>query len=270
MIQRAVMSYWSGGGRMIPDGPTLRLWALSVTYLRRIFPEVTLCADEAGHAVVGWLPFTSFQVMPAPPAEAKGLFGFGKLMTYTIQDAPFLHVDHDVFIRKPLPDRLLQGALVAQSPETWTLGDLGSRDLGYNTRSFAAAASNIPSQWRRALLATKQRAINTGIFGGHDLVTIKRYVSEAMTTLLENPDLAAVNPVATILNLEQHLLAQHTGVELLFASDPVPREIADAAGFTHLLGPAKQDPYWVAKVEAALHREAPQLALEIDTRHPDH
>ena len=61
----------------------------------------------------------------------------GKLIAYSIQDGPFVHIDNDVFLWKPLPQELLQAPVFAQCPEYFPRNsDRSSREI---EAAFAAS-----------------------------------------------------------------------------------------------------------------------------------
>jgi len=50
-------------------------------------------------------------------AHDPGWWALGKLYTYRAQREPFVHLDNDVFLWRPLPERLASAPLLAQNPE---------------------------------------------------------------------------------------------------------------------------------------------------------
>lgn len=101
-------------------------WVLSVETARRHFSSnqsrhrhrgAALLVDELG------LRFDEVstnldELLPS----ASGWWGLGKLMAYGYQTEPFIHVDSDVYLWSPLPDRLLTAPVPGQNLESFTPG----------------------------------------------------------------------------------------------------------------------------------------------------
>jgi hypothetical protein len=139
-------------------------------------------------------------------------WALGKLVAYNMQEQPFVHLDTDVFLWKPLPPGLLNAAVFAQCPEEHSaLADwCGPRDV---ERAFAQRDLSLPAEWEwsRSSSLNYYREANCGIMGGTRTDFIRYYANLAME-LVMNPTYA--NAWATfdnkeVLNMvvEQFLLA---------------------------------------------------------------
>ena len=124
---RAVWSFWSKPfhewkGR-IWQTPShhLMAWGLSLRLARRHFAETALVTDTAGKELLVDRLGLSFDHVSCEldclrHADA-GWWALGKLVAYSLQQKPFIHLDTDVFLWKPLPATLLSAPVIAQCPE---------------------------------------------------------------------------------------------------------------------------------------------------------
>lgn len=94
---------------------------LSLLLARRHYPETALVTDSAGKALLVdtlGLSFTSVSTELDCLRDADpDLWALGKLVAYSIQDEPFIHLDTDVFLWRALPARLTSAPVLAQHRE---------------------------------------------------------------------------------------------------------------------------------------------------------
>jgi hypothetical protein len=63
------------------------------------------------------LPFTDFYPLPEIPDELCHIYDLTKFQALAVlasKGIPALHIDHDAYLRKPLPERILKAASVAE------------------------------------------------------------------------------------------------------------------------------------------------------------
>ena len=285
---RSVWSFWSkphhAGHGFLWREPVHHLlaWGLSFRLAQAHYPETVLVTDSSGRALLIdrlGLPFTHVSTELDRLADVDpGWWALGKLVAYSLQDQPFVHLDTDVFLWQPLPDRLADAPVLAQSPETYHVADdhCGPRIV---ENAFARTGLVLPAEWEwsRSRPARRFLEANCGILGGTNVSFIQRYARLALDLVLNPrhtaawaavPDKAGLN--ATV---EQFLLpacvdfhrfdpgSPHRGVYLryLFPSVGAAFDPAQAArlGFTHLLAEAKQDAQVTARLEERVSREDP-------------
>jgi hypothetical protein len=202
-------------------------------------------------------------------------WALGKLIAYSLQDEPFLHIDTDVFLWKPLPRELEMAPVVAQCPEYFHRNsDRSSRDL---ERVFAGAGAPLPVEWEWAASRgeTLFREENCGIVGGTRVDFLRHYASTAAGMVL-NPDNAeALARLAYKHNyaIEQFFLAAcldfhrnhpdspYRGVRVKYLfpmwDEAMNPDCAARAGFTHLLGDVKSMPAVGRRLEERMKRDDP-------------
>lgn len=261
-ITLGVMTLWTApsNGRL----PGSRaLWSLSALCARQHFEKLELFTDDAGERMLIdelGLPFDRVHKLSIHPSLAP-LWSVAKLMTYgelCMSHRPFIHLDGDVVLTRPLPDRLLTAPVCAESPEEWTPPE------------HLHPLWSLPPVWRHAL--AEPLMWNCGIFGGHDLAKILRYVSEALKVVSVNHlNIASGQALPQPMDrawcsmmLEQWGMARawrRDQVETLFDT-PLPDAAARAeAGYCHFKGASKAQPDLLARIECELARRFPsQLA----------
>lgn len=284
---RAVWSFWSKPFRAktslswLSPRHHLLSWVLSVETARRHFDELCLYTDSDGAKLLidrlglqfDWLS-TSLDDIDSYDASVWSL---GKLHAYRSEQAPFIHIDSDAFLWKPLADSLLSADVIAQNSEYFPFD--GS--FVYRPEVLESAINErggwLPVEWTwcRSVFTGVQKGIACGIFGGHNLTFIRYYAELALKVLNDNSGLLEALPDKSGLSilLEQFLLAacvnyhQHRvgspfkdlAVRLLFDSFEDAYFEAHSVGYTHLLGTTKKDPAIMLRLENRVAKEYPEL-----------
>jgi len=275
----AVWSFWTlphrlrTGWHWQTSRHHLLSWILSVETARRYFAETALYTDDDGAALLIdglGLPFTQVSTaLNELEHQDPDWWMLGKLHTYRMQPEPFVHLDSDVYLWKPLPERLLTAPVLAQHPEDGRWLPWYDADFCESTiRSKGEGWIPIEWCWYRTM-ATIQQAACCGIMGGNDLSFLRRYASTVIG-VLESPrnrsafarteDKKTYNPF-----FEQYLLcacAAFHGVriEYLFESSDVAflQSRATEFGYTHLIAGAKSNPAIAGRLEQRIARDFPE------------
>jgi hypothetical protein len=160
-------------------------WALSCLQFTKLYGAVSLVTDERGKEMLVntlGLPYAGVQTVlderlkNYPPA----FWSLAKIVSFSLQQEPFLHVDGDFFAWHPFPEEVLQAPVVAQNLEV---------NLSYyrdNLTLIAKKWQHIPSMMQIQNMPGDIFAANTGVFGGHHLSFIQAYCKAAFTFLEEN------------------------------------------------------------------------------------
>jgi Family of unknown function (DUF6734) len=282
---RAVWSFWSKPffafkGRIWREPQHhLMAWGLSLSLARRHYPDTLLVTDKAGKALLVdrlGLAFgeVSTDLEALRDADA-GWWALGKLHAYSLQDRPFVHLDTDVFLWKPLPAGVADAPVFAQCPEFHPPDECcGPRDI---EAVFARHGLPLPVEWEwsqsRQLPGFREE--NCGIVGGRRVDFIHHYATLALKLARdphhreawrELPDKSGYN-----MMLEQFLLAacldyhrfhpdspcRGVHIRYLFPSwaDAFDPNKAARAGYTHLLGDAKGHPAVMQRLERRTQHE---------------
>lgn len=285
MIKKAVWSHWSKPFKKNTtwsDKKYLLLsCALSLETARQHYPETILITDDEGVKMLVdkmGLPYTHVSTELNALNECSiDLWNMGKLYAYRAQTEPFLHLDQDVYLWKPLPDKLSNAAVFAQNPEHFT------EDSDYYLPAEFENAINddggwLPDEWKwcRSIFGDFQKSINTGIFGGNNLEFIQYAVNLTIATIEHQNNAKALSsighPEKVVGMLEQFIPAacldyhcdrkdspfSNIKVECLFESAEEAYEKANQLGYTHLIGPSKKSQELIALLEKRVKEYYPQ------------
>ncbi len=284
---RAVWSFWSKpfhayyGSIWCKPLHHLLAWGLSVRAASRHYPATVLITDRDGKdLLVGRLGLRFAQIsteLEQLNGADPGWWALGKLLAYSLQDCPFVHLDSDVFLWKPLPRHLLNAPVFTQNSES----SEGSESFYHPEQveqAFAQHSLKLPIEWEWTRANRKRIPAETcGILGGSHLAFIRHFALTAID-LIQHPEHAAAwsligyKPDYNIV-LEQFLLAacvefhsanrtsQFYGVRIehLFptAEAPFDPNQAARAGFTHLIAGGKSHPGVGKRLEERIWREDP-------------
>lgn len=260
--------FWGGhythGG--FPDAEAFACsCVLSVQLARQQLGRAELYTDSRGARLFArlQLPFDAVHVVLDDFSYPPHLWMASKLLTYRRQTEPFVHLDLDAYLWAPLPARLTGVAVIAQSSE---------EDYGYYDAVVAYFLQRAGYQpdficQHAVKYGAKVRALNAGLYGGHDLASLHAS-SEAALATIAHPANAAM--FAQLLAgragggelfydfnvlLEQYyagVYCYERGIEVGY----VLKE-QEPPYFTHLLAGAKRHPDHVAHLKARVARDYP-------------
>jgi hypothetical protein len=203
-------------------------------------------------------------------------WALGKLVAYSVQETPFVHLDADVFLWKALPGRLKSAPVLAQHPEPYHVADESSGPRVIED-AFAREGLHLPAEWEwaRALWGRHFRQANCGILGGTNVEFIRYYAQQALDLVLNSRHTPVWHGISDKdgLNqiMEQFVLAACLEFHRFDADSPFgdvharylfpsPRNAFDSSyatrlGFTHLLGDAKSNAHVADRLEARVRSE---------------
>ena len=283
---RAVWSFWTKPFRAyyksswLSEKHHLLAWVLSVETARQHYPKTSLFTDDDGARVLVdhlGLPFADVSTeLEGLPDVGYEWFNLGKLYTYRAQREPFVHIDYDVFLWKPLPSWVTASPLFAQNPE-W-LPPLNFYHPEACTEAVRAAQGWLPDEWDSYLAAGGSVAVNCGVLGGQDTGFLTYYADLAIR-IIEHPRnqaawavLSANTGVAILI--EQYFLGaciehhrnrpgsayKHIQMAYLFPTfeDALDPERATSLGYTHLINGAKINRALMHRLERRVQEDYPQ------------
>lgn len=295
---RAVWSFWSKPfiaqkGRMWQEPKHhLYAWGLSLHLARQHYPDTLLVTDTPGKELLvdrAGLEFAEVSTeLDRLRAVVHGWWAMGKLVAYGLQERPFVHIDTDVFLWKPLPESLTSAPVFGQCPEdhppleTWC----GPADVEW---AFAKHNLALPVEWEwaRSRSSHQFREVNCGIVGGTRTDFLRFYANQAMDLVLnkqhaaawaEFPDKAGYNMVVEQFQLaacvDFHRFSPESpfrgvSIRYLFPSygHALNPQAAAKLGYTHLLGGTKSHPVVSARLEQRIahldpsyHRHCQRMA----------
>lgn len=270
---RAIWSFWSkphSAGRCHAWPSEFHhglAWSLSVQAANRHYPDTWLFTDDDGARLLVdrlQLPFAHVRTdLNALEKHDPDWWALGKLWTYRLQVEPFVHIDCDVFLWLPLPERVSGADVFVQNPEPFTAGASFYRPEQIE-RAVAGTNGWLPDEWQWFRASGRPlRGQCCGVLGGGRPDFI-RYAADQAVQVVEHQAnrraMAGMMDKATLMVvLEQFLMAacieyhnfKPSGspfggikVAYLFESgaDVFNSEHAARVGFTHLLGDTKRKP----------------------------
>lgn len=271
------------GGRQSPwpsEKYHLLAWVLSVETARKHYPDTALITDDEGAAkLIDGLGLRFNHVstdLNLLKDHDPDWWAFGKIYAYARQREPFVHLDTDVILWKPLPDRLAQADVFGQQPEYFRCGF-----SWYYPEKFESAIRRVRGWMPEELdhyvpTNGEQSAICCAIFGGTRLDFIRHY-AETVIRLIEEPRNQPAwqlldRPAHSIM-FEQYMLAAcveyhrqnprspYRGVsaEYLFGSHEGAELTAAQAGYTHLWCDGKRSIALMDRLERLVRNNYPAL-----------
>ena len=249
-------------------------WALSCLSLRKYYNNIVLYTDSEGYRILIEklkLPYSDVVVqydnLPCLPQH----WAYSKVMTYSLQHKPFLHVDSDFYLTQRLPKRILEAKLVAQNGEYGTSYYKNMVDNLFNQTSI-----KLPNYLNTGLRMESIPSFNMGLFGGHDLNFIRQYCQEIFSFFDENNLNNTTNKDAVVycnVIFEQiffAIMVKETGLQV---ESLLNRNIQDNGytvndfcnltlykkkSFFHLIGGHKKNKFVCESLERALMRTNPE------------
>jgi hypothetical protein len=291
---KAVWSLWTkpltlGHSAWPTEQHHLMAWVASVAIAKRHFSKIALVTDRVGaDLLVEKLGLAFDEVIVELDAlnhYEPQWWGLAKVWAYRIQTEPFIHIDSDVFLWQPLPDRMVSAPLLAQNPDYFTWLD---PTTWYEPEAFEvpiyAVDGWLPQEWiwQRTQRLT-QKGFCCGIFGGNAVDFIQYYADLAMR-LVNHP---ANQPAWPLLKpdllpgllFEEYLLGccteYHTyhptspfsdlTVQCLFSSleEAFQPGEANQVGYTHLISGAKKNPVYMKRLETWVQKHCPEKYEQI-------
>ncbi|MCE7991241.1 MAG: hypothetical protein HEP71_04640 [Roseivirga sp.] len=284
-----VQTFWTGTATLTEQSTPLMLragwytseyhwmsWALSCLQLLKLYGQVELVTDKLGkHILIDTLglPYTSVSLVLEGQLEGfyPRLFSLAKIKTYSLQQEPFIHVDGDLFLFQPLPDRVMQSGLISSNPEA---------DLFFNAEVVKQVGQEgyvLPDHLKDLNSVAHLFSSNAGIIGGNDLPFIQEYCNHAFDFITSNSELMkGAVPDGINFLIEQisfFYLARAKGKEIAYISeepvtDPLYQDFIRVADIpdvpmVHAVGGCKRFPFMLDHLARRLRLHYPDYHYRI-------
>lgn len=187
---KIVQTFWSGYKNPLIDDfgwkspqEHLMSWALSCLSLKENYDEVVLYTDSIGYYVLKellGLPYTNVILQYDNLSCPEQHWAYPKILTYSLQNQPFIHVDGDVYLPKRLAPVIESSGLIAQNKE------IGTPYYKNMVNAIIQSNIHIPSFLNEELKKDSISSYNAGIIGGNDIEFIQRYCQTAFKFINEN------------------------------------------------------------------------------------
>lgn len=263
-------------------------WALSCHSLREHYGEVVLYTDSEGARMLVdklRLPYTDVATDLDDFCCLECHWALAKVRTYAAQTRPFMHVDGDIYLPRPLPAALEQAPLLAQNEEKTTAYYRAMID-----RLLAVEGLRMSPLLESALRGGGVPSFNLGFCGGTDLEFFGRYCYEVRRFFDENDfngERFRRDDISANVVFEQmffSILAREEGKDISTlwpgivddngyrAADFCDMAHYDSRQFVHVLGGHKRTPWLCDMLEKTLLRKYPgsyeRVASLFPHRHP--
>lgn len=123
------------------------------------------------------LPYDEYVIMDAVRGAKQAFYCYPKILTYSDQVSPFIHVDCDVFCKEPLSKRLLGAGLVAQHEEN------DSKFYMLVLNHMHSLNVEFPGFMDVCFGENSIHSYNAGFLGGNNVDFYKEYIKEIMRFL---------------------------------------------------------------------------------------
>jgi hypothetical protein len=283
---RAVWSFWSKPWRE-SEGRAWRshlhhllAWGLSLRLAQRHYRETMLVTDTYGTKLLVdrlGLAFTQVSTELDSLQDIDGIWwALGKLFAYRQQREPFVHLDTDVFLWKPLPASLLAAPVFAQCAEEHSVLDEAPHPEDVEN-AFARENLRLPPEWEwsRSRSLYVFREANCGIVGGTRPDFLRYYADSAIDLVLNPSHRHAWQSIRHRgefnMLIEQFFLdacvefhrsnpeSPFRGIHMSYLfptlTHAYDEKAAASAGFTHLLGDAKRHALVSQRLETRMRLE---------------
>ena len=192
---KIIQSFWSKPllksnqetyqNRLNGGWPNLRYALAAMSYscltLKEFYDDVELYTDDFGMQLFKeglHLPYTRFHNVLNDLDMDESFWAYGKIITYSLQNEPFLHVDNDIFISDKFPEKIEKAELVGQNIE-WII----PKATDDYTEALDFLRQNVPVCPKIILDSKCRQSINMGLFGGNNIEFIQRYAHMAMDSV---------------------------------------------------------------------------------------
>jgi hypothetical protein len=284
---RAVWSFWSKPYRTgqhhhwLSELHHTLAWSLSVQEASKHYPDTWLYTDDDGARLLVddlGLPFVHVCTdLNALVDHDPGGWNLGKLLTYRSQSEPFIHLDYDVFLWLPLPERLTHADMFAEKLLPFIPGASWYRPERVE-RAVAGVGGWLPDEW--TWFRSSGRALYSaggGLLGGNRLDFIRHVYNHAFAVIehrANRPALAIIDQKMCLMSLLEEFLptacieyhhlhadSPFRGVTIDYLFEPEENlfepETAARSGYTHLIGDAKRNPAVAKLLEDRMRRDNP-------------
>lgn len=280
MIDRLVYSYWNPDGFSNTSGyekfdDFLMSISLSLNVSRKHFKETVLVTNSFGKELLIDKLKLPFDIVSTEFDKYNHLhrmwWGWFKVLAYSLQDKPFIHIDNDAFFIDKPSSEVLNAKLCFQSIETPFEG-------GYGWYKHLLPVSSKAPRYPKVVLDNPVGyAFNCGIAGGNDLGIIKEWfdISSEFVLSEENQPYLQSNEFSIHQNLihEQYFIASLTKskkwlpnkeIKFLLRTNTIMQDCyRKDQRFTHFWGLTKKESNVVNRIENRMKNDYPETYNKI-------
>jgi hypothetical protein len=270
MIKRAVYSLWTKpmNGKTVGFNTEKNLidcFALSLHYTKKWFDEVHLVTDFEGKDLVERYGLSFDNIDTSLEHVMMGIYenhwSLGKIYACKLQKEPFIHIDIDVILFKPLPDKFLKSDAAFQNLETESQKYWYKWLLDHAEKNYVSKPKWFDTE--------KVKAYNCGVIAFNKLDVIQEWWTESLNYIkfLDESkfnydhhlscliyEQFCIYCICKFYNYEVDLLTFYGESHEKYMGT-ISEELAKKLGYTHLIAASKRDPLIEKKIKNRLLEE---------------
>jgi hypothetical protein len=272
MIERAIYSFWTKPMEDTYVGfnseeSLIECFALSLHHSKKWFKEVHLITDLKGKALIDKygleFDYVTTELEEALADIDKKNWALGKIYACKIQEKPFIHIDNDVILFKPLPQSFLRAEAGFQNHENHIWHRFYGPMIDFDRDNYKT-----PAIWYNFPSNEDGKSYNCGIIAFNRIEVIQEWWDEALKHAMYIDEIGGY-PKDTIsissLIFEQHFIAsicKHYSIRACMLTDfyssekhnatHIDDELAEKLGYTHLISTTKREKHIEEKVKKAV------------------
>lgn len=270
MIKRAVYSLWTKpmNGKTVgfnTEKNLIECFALSLHYTKKWFDEVHLVTDFEGKDLVERYGLSFDNIDTSLEHVMMGIYenhwSLGKIYACKLQKEPFIHIDIDVILFKPLPDKFLKSDAAFQNLETESQKYWYKWLLDHAEKNYVSKPKWFDTE--------KVKAYNCGVIAFNKLDVIQEWWTESLNYIkfLDESkfnydhhlscliyEQFCIYCICKFYNYEVDLLTFYGESHEKYMGT-ISEELAKKLGYTHLIAASKRDPLIEKKIKNRLLEE---------------
>jgi len=262
----AIFSNWSNSGNLgfgSQNDYVLSL-ALAAKYAKKIFGEVHFYGDRQSISLIeGKVAFDkTFDSLEA--LNSRGIpyiSAYPRAYVYSLMDQPFVHINSDVYIWEPLPEKCLNAEVFCQGIEY----DFFNKGIDQLKQSgFIGNAL-----WEEYVLNKSVQFVpRMEIFGGQNIEWIRKYASDILHMIECPANLVALkrkmfSPQIINIALEQWYNVVRSYYDEIFITTLCSDDKSCPIKYTHFISDAKKDHSVLSVLRARCNKEFPDLMMKL-------
>lgn len=270
MIKRAVYSLWTKpmNGKTVgfnTEKNLIECFTLSLHYTKKWFDEVHLVTDFEGKDLVERYGLSFDNIDTSLEHVMMGIYenhwSLGKIYACKLQKEPFIHIDIDVILFKPLPDKFLKSDAAFQNLETESQEYWYKWLLDHAEKNYVSKPKWFDTE--------KVKAYNCGVIAFNKLDVIQEWWTESLNYIkfLDESkfnydhhlscliyEQFCIYCICKFYNYEVDLLTFYGESHEKYMGT-ISEELAKKLGYTHLIAASKRDPLIEKKIKNRLLEE---------------
>lgn len=213
------MSYWCNNDTKNITEYLIDIHRLSVFLVKKHYGECHLITDSLSRPYFEDVGFTSIttELDELSKVQTKN-WALGKLYTCKLlaeRGNPFCHLDYDVFLWSPLPEKLLKSEVFAQNVEN-KVYDVYAFYLFEQHHKSKNFITQIPKRSDNPI------AYNVGIFGGNNLNFIKKYAETGINFSLDKENFQCYSLMNAVQNQSIPCISEQYCLAVCSEKDNIP------------------------------------------------